>query len=334
MTSPDSADGSTISQLVALTQIVQRQAEILETLKGLPEAVQSLQQHEIQQNTNLFENDTAGVEDVGIVNSLPTDDLFVGLLDSQAEETNTGQCEGEALISLLLEQEDAVDYGPAVNKIVGDGMLKAVTKPISKETIEAFKNKIKVPENCKLLGVPRVNPEIWNSLPNKARISDLRLQQLQLNTSQGLVVLSRIADVIARSPPTPNAFAEIMQHVKDGVTLLGTGHQHLTSRRRIDIKYHIQPEYAGICSGPIEPSEFLFGDNLEDLLKKSKATSELMKKVTPIKRPHYTKPYTRAGASGSTNLNFSRPSPENYRRGGQYRGQFRGQWRNQRRGQH
>lgn len=243
-------------------------------------------------------------------------------------------------MSLFLEQEDKVEYGAAINVTVATGIEKMVMKLPSKEACESLKSKLKVPENGKLMGVPKVNPEIWNSLPNKARITDFRLQQMQQSASNGLVSLAKIADTISKSQISSNGavFTEILQHVKDGVTLIGAEHQQITSRRRMEIKAHIHPEYASICTAQTPASEFLFGDNLEELLKKSKATSDLMRKVTPRivgnsygSRPHTVKPYSRGG--GSTSLNFSRPPVDQTRRGGQYRGQFRSSWRGQKRGQ-
>jgi outer membrane lipoprotein-sorting protein len=44
MTSPTGLDGSVVTQLVSLTEAVRQQAEIIEAMKGLPQAVESLQQ--------------------------------------------------------------------------------------------------------------------------------------------------------------------------------------------------------------------------------------------------------------------------------------------------
>jgi len=215
-------------------------------------------------------------------------------------------------------------------------MERAVTQSLSKDSIESLKTKIRVPENAKLIGVPKVNPEIWTSLSNRARMTDFRMQQMQQNTMYGLQSLAKIADLISKGQPSSTSFAEIMQIVKDGVTLMGMGHQNLSLRRKYELKQHIQPEYASICTGPLQISEYLFGDNIEDLLKKSKATSELVKKVTPRPRLPISKPYARPSSTNTYtgSLNYVRPSLEQYRRGGQTRGNQRNSVRGFKRGQH
>jgi hypothetical protein len=220
---------------------------------------------------------------------------------------------------LLNDSEDKVEFGPPINDAIATGMTKAASRTLPKEALDATKAKAKVPENAKLLEVPKVNPEVWRTLPNRARYTDLRLQLL----SYGLVALSKIAEELVKNPHAVNS-SVIMQHVKDGANLLGAGFQDISARRRMDIKQHIQPEYAGICSGKEVASEFLFGDNLDEELKKSKSASELMKKVGVNRRAFVPKPYSRI--QNSTHLNFNRPSQDN-RRGGHSRGYSRSNWR-------
>jgi hypothetical protein len=233
------------------------------------------------------------------------------------------------LLALLNEKEAAVDYGPPVLEAVAKGLEKSVSRSLSKDAVDNLKERMRAPENAKLLSSPKVNPEVWNSLPNGAKFADLRLQQHQTTISHGLITLAKIADQLARPQISPKDMSNaIMQHVKDGANLLGKGFQDLTSRRRAELRQHIQPEYSGICSSSYPASEFLFGDNFEELLKKSKASSDLTKKVSSRFRGHTSKPYLRSSPSSS--LNYTRPSPGSYRRGGPNRGNFRQNWRGQR----
>jgi len=225
--------------------------------------------------------------------------------------------------------EDVVSYGPPLMGVIAEGMTKAVSRSLSKETVEKITQQIKIPENCKEIGVTRVNPEIWNSLPNSARMNDLNYQKTQQTISQGLITLASVAQILATSKDVSPTIKEAMNCLKNGSNLLGLGFQEINSKRRMAMKPHLTHEYSGICSMKPMKSEFLYGDNLEEELKKSKATSELTRKVTVKTRPHYRKPYSRP--SPSATLNFNRPS-QNYqpRGGGQTRGQQHRRWRGSR----
>jgi len=233
------------------------------------------------------------------------------------------------MAQIFNDEEDTVSYGPPLMNVIAEGMTKAVSRALNKEAVDRITQQVKLPENCKEIGVTKVNPEIWNSLPNFARMNDLNYQKTQQTISHGLITLANVAQILAKSKDASPSITEAMTCLKNGSNLLGIGFQDLNARRRAAMKPHLTPEYSGICSMKSIKSELLFGDNLEEELKKSKATSDLTRKVTNKTRPHYRKPYARS--SQSNPLNFNRPSP-NYqsRGGGQNRGQNQRRWRGSR----
>jgi len=78
-------------------------------------------------------------------------------------------------------------------------MTATVSRPLSKEATDGLKDKFKVQENAKLLAETKASDsEIWSSLPNKARISDLKLQQRQQTVSYGLLTLAKVAEIATK----------------------------------------------------------------------------------------------------------------------------------------
>jgi len=111
------------------------------------------------------------------------------LSDERKEESD--------LLSLLNDSDETLEYGPSLLEQLSTGMVKSVTGTLSKEIMDPSKRKVLVPWNCKTTGVPKVNPELWNSVPNKARLIDLRLLQTQQSLSHGLVTFAKIAELLA-----------------------------------------------------------------------------------------------------------------------------------------
>jgi len=120
-----------------------------------------------------------------------------------------------------------------------------------------------------------------------------------------------------------------MQLVKNGSNLLGQGFQEINARRKLEIKPHLAQEYASICGAKENTTEYLFGDNLEEQLKKSKSASDLVRKFSNRYPAARARPYERVQAHGS--LNFNRPSQNQFQRGGLQRGQMTRGLRNLRR---
>jgi hypothetical protein len=166
--------------------------------------------------------------------------------------------------------------------------------------MQELKDKLKIPINFKEAAAPKMNSEIWASLPNRVRLSDLKNQQMQQHMSMELVTMSLIATETAQSASKlPKEFVEkILGLCKDGVSIAGSSIQEMNTRRKLEVKPHLNQEYAGICTAAVSTSEQLFGDNLADALKATKTTSELLKKT--MSKSFRPKPYDR-NAPGSLN---------------------------------
>jgi hypothetical protein len=149
----------------------------------------------------------------------------------------------------LKDVEDNVEYGPELLTQVAEGFSKTTARPLTKETASKLKEQLKIPSNCKGFVVPKMNMEIWNNLPNNARIADLKIQQMQQSISFGLITIATIANEAAKRSDIPSDFKKsILKIAIDGANVLGDQLQSSNLRRRAEVKRLINPEYNSICS--------------------------------------------------------------------------------------
>lgn len=305
-----------MDQIANLTSTVTAQQEAIEELKSMLTGPE-------KNETDLSEpNETCQNK-----NPYYDSDPF-GLMFNRSELSDHT---GDDFFAPLQDTESSPEFGDEVLQNIADGMNKTVTRPYSKESYAQLTKKLKIPSNCKSMVVPKMNPEIWNHLPGKARINDLNIQQQQHISSLGLVSLTQIADEVAKyKDRIPAAFGKkILQLCMDGANALGHGFQVSIGKRRSEVKQYLHSDYANICSSSTPVTEYLFGDDLKDLAKSSKASMQLVKRGYTggiIKdRNNRFVPYSKgskyqtAAQPSSGSLNRFRPSyghPMNNRRGG------------------
>lgn len=177
----------------------------------------------------------------------------------------------DELDELLQDLEKKVEFGPALLANVSVGFSKTVARPLTKESKSSLKEKIRVPENCKELIVPKVNTEIWKLLPSQAKVLDLKQQQIQEVLSSGLSTLASISNSIAlhKAEIPKEVVSSVIKQAIDGANLLGDEFQSISGRRRYEMKKYLNPEYARICTAQVTASEWLFGSDLAENLKTS-----------------------------------------------------------------
>ncbi|OXA42207.1 hypothetical protein Fcan01_23311 [Folsomia candida] len=201
-------------------------------------------------------------------------DMFVEQFNNESD-TSADINEENDLNELLKDVEGTIEYGPEVKSQIAEGFVKTAMRPLSKDSSLNMKEKLKIPSNCKQFQVPKINAEIWNHLPTPSKMADIKYQQIQQSLTQGLVGLTRIAHEVV-SNDVPNATrTSILKIAIDTANLLGDQLQNISARRKSDVKRFINPEYSAICSTQVSGTEFLFGNDLNEALKASKAVSNV-----------------------------------------------------------
>jgi len=230
------------------------------------------------------------------------------------ESVDNEEAQGEEVVSdavrkILEQTSPTTDFAENLQEIVSSSFSK-ITNPTSITLFEELKTRYKVPANCKEIGVPRVNPEIWSGLPQYVKTKDAKAQHLQQHFSKALIAQAKaseqILDLMAKTKDA--SLQGILQTVMDSAMSIGLGMKELNTTRKQDLKSSLLPEYTALASSQLPVTEYLFGDNLDANLKLLKSTSKIVKSQVPQSRYH---PYGRNIKStqySRGNLNFRRQS--------------------------
>lgn len=112
----------------------------------------------------------------------------------------------------------------------------------------------------------------------------------------------------------------------DAQTVIGAVTQDICHKRRMEIKPVLNKEFSGICNLPIASGEWLFGENVTEQLKNSRATANVIRStVRPFRSNFRFTPYSPRG-NFQSNLNWR--GPPQHLRGG-FNQSFRGRSFNQ-----
>lgn len=101
--------------------------------------------------------------------------------------------------SILNAAEKDESTGPAILEAVSSRLIKILTTPLEKENYNKLKAKLLIPENCKQLAVPKMNPDLWGHLTMQAKSSEAKMQQAQQVYAKGMVSFALIADTVSKN---------------------------------------------------------------------------------------------------------------------------------------
>ncbi|OXA54138.1 hypothetical protein Fcan01_10640 [Folsomia candida] len=164
----------------------------------------------------------------------------------------------DTMQSLLQHEKEVID-----SILVDDGpipeLLDILNEILSKERIEELRKTFLTPANCKLLGVPRVNPEIWTVLPQKSKQGDFQSQQMLAILSSSTVALAHLAEkVMLNSKKMPPELSQdLLGRTMQAATLNSKLRQDINIKRKQDIKPALSTEIVVVCNTPSTP-ELLF----------------------------------------------------------------------------
>lgn len=227
----------------------------------------------------------------------------------------------DELLAGFQDKEKTLELGPNVASQVAEGFKNVIKRPLSKQTLDNLADKLKIPANCVELQTPKMNTEIWAHLPTKVKLNDLSLQACQQNMTYGLITLANIGSIVAKNSARipKDVGKEIINTIMDGANMLGQGIQTINQKRRKEVKPHLQPDYAGICSSNVPITALLFGDDLKESLKSSKAAASVVRPIMAGRKfgqYRMNKPYSHPTANQFKSGNRFRPPLPFQKRGG------------------
>ncbi|CAG7730423.1 unnamed protein product [Allacma fusca] len=240
----------------------------------------------------------------------PAKDILSELNIDLDRNDQEGHQDSDYLSAILDLTQGAQDFGKPLQEKIAKSFSRIPGQLVAETVIERLKYDYKVPENCKLLSVPKVNAPMWAKMEKIHRSADARLQHLQQQISRSIVANARAAEnLFLNASKIPNDVLEAtMRLVIDSSTALGIAFRELNSRRKAAIKSCLRDDAAGICDTKTVPGEWLFGENVEQDVRVVKAVGKIMKP----KRGFRSRPYTRGVFQRNNNNRNFKPNNLNW----------------------
>ena len=265
----------------------------------------------------------------GEVNNLkrPVDkaDDFTGQSCSKRACQDSGESDSESSVSDFFQEEEApqgemdefcvMDFfenteeaGVPISDKLAAVTNKALRSRPKEEKIKQIVDTYKRPNNVDFLQVPTVNEQLWRQLQPSIKSHDYILQKSHKTLATALVPVLKAMDILKTQ-----GHSQVRELVNDTFKILTNAISGTTQARRERIKKELLPIYRPV--GKMEPSAtLLFGDKMEDEIKKMKDTKLQMTTKKPFLGKRMSSP---AQASQKLqfqrNRNFATTDNNNYR---------------------
>ena len=201
--------------------------------------------------------------------------------------------------------------GMPASQEMGNFFQTLMSSRLDNKKRESLSEKHLIPENTRLLDVPKVHEEIWRVLSLDARSKDAKLQKIQSNCLRTIVpVVRAINHLVKNQSQTDQVYVEsIVTLLVDSLALFSCASSDMNSWRSDSMK-ELNHEYTALCSQQNPVTEHLFGDNIMEQLKTITETNKIGLKVRPLKQfsQHRFNPMTK---HSQRPFLLNRPPPQN-----------------------
>lgn len=198
----------------------------------------------------------------------------------------------ELLEALGETSDDIPVYGPNIHNKLAQRWLPILKKGLQAETKEKLLKEHAVPENCKLLKAPTLNPEIAAALADFSKGRDKKLQAKQDQLGLGITAINRAMTLLL----TGDDKVQALKILSDGCRILTDLHFVETQARTKLITPGLDKSILTTLQGH-DRDETLFGNSLPEKIKASKAIEkqgQQIKKAGPPKATSSSGPTTSA----------------------------------------
>lgn len=208
--------------------------------------------------------------------------------NENAKKNDSDGKTGEGLIDdLMFEVKEIKQTDKPLTTKISTLLGGVLATGLNEQSLNARLEKIRRPENCKLLRVTKVNSEIWDIAQKNTRSMDVRLQKLQEMLTKGLTPLARVAGVVGEALSTKGELPLSLDDLWEGLSssvLIASANHNLNMCRRDLFKADLDEKYKALCSNKEPVSQQLFGDDLGERLKTVKKSKKAAQQLTGNKR--------------------------------------------------
>lgn len=262
---------------------------------------------------------------------VPTEDSETSEADTEPEVTAMWSTSAEQTVTETPNQETASslepeilkalgevtdttpEFGPDVHKNLVQLWTPILKKGLTKENKEALMKEYQVPNNCKLLQSPKLNPEITAAVTDLCRNRDKKMATSQQQLGVATTAISQAFSIFLDTDDKAEKIKAI-KHLSNGCRLLCDLHFQDTSCRIKLVTPNLDQSFCKLIHD-VERDDTLFGEQLSEKIKASKA---ITRQGFQIKKPVNSKPSTSQLASGrpaNAQGNWTGP-PRSSNRGG------------------
>ena len=154
----------------------------------------------------------------------------------------------------------------AVHEKLATSSEKVWNRQQSKEKINNVLDKQLIPGNCMFLEIPRVDPEIFVSIPQQAKGHDVKLQRQQTIFVKAAVLITQLTNKLMQVKVDQQMSEELLVSLKESASevfpILSHAESKMLQMRRDDIVPHLAKEIKQLRNDVQKGSEHLFGDNI------------------------------------------------------------------------
>jgi hypothetical protein len=213
------------------------------------------------------------VDDEAATNDQQPINAFQNLLEQKSaepESESVGNTAGDldGILQNLKQTMDTEEWGGELSTPMAEACALLVSKGVPEATLTDTRRKYLTPANCKVIAPPTVNKVIFNLLPQAIRVKDVAQQKHQANLSAAMTAVAMAMDEIKTAASMVPSLSKSFQKMTDALTLMAAVNKDINVKRREDIKVVLDPHYKHICSSSVPITQSLFGDNIEETIKK------------------------------------------------------------------
>lgn len=184
------------------------------------------------------------------------------------ETSNDAPIELDPEIRLALGDPiaDSPKYGANIHNDLAQRWLPILKKGLTKEAKDNLLKQHHVPDNCRLLKSPCLNPEIAAAVAEAVRARDKKMEVKQNQLGLGITAISRAMEIILNEGNK----IEVIKYLSEGCRILTDLHYTETQIRTKCITPCLDKSILNIIQEE-ERDEFLFGSKLSEKIKAAKA---------------------------------------------------------------
>ncbi|KAI5634814.1 hypothetical protein NE865_12456 [Phthorimaea operculella] len=212
--------------------------------------------------------------------------------ESPAKDTTPAvPIDTEFLTALGDQADEKPTYGENIHQNLADRWLPILRRGLSTENRDSLLKELTIPENCKLLRAPTLNPEISAAISESARTRDKKFEKAQQQLGLGISTLNRALTLLVTGCEDKESKVKVIKMLSDSCRVLTDLHYIETQARIKAITPALDKAFVHVVEN-VERDESLFGVKLSDKIKASKTIEKQGLQIKKFVLPQKPAPST------------------------------------------